>query len=176
MIVFDSDKCFLRSTIDYSLLSIEDLDLYAKIFYDYATNPGFQHKTESVKMELNRIHKSFRLVMDDSSPPHELKWFSIYKNGNLKTLECLFHFLNFTFGRKNSVIDHWTIVPSEIDQDGVAALFDHHIKEKEAIFKNIKLFEMNVYLFKKQISAGENGCHFVFSEDGELLNIEKWKK
>jgi len=167
MIVFDTDKCFYRKNIDYGLLPIEDLELYAKMFYEYATHGGFEHGTESVNVDLNRIEKSFRLVMDDSSEPKELRWFSIYKNGNLKTLECMFHFLNGIFGEKNN-LKSWIYMPDEIDRDGIDAMHNGSWIEKYNLLNFYEAFIGNCNPLK------ENSYHFSFEDSSGIIKIKEW--
>lgn len=167
MVVFDTDKCFYRKNIDYRLLPIEDLELYAKMFYEYATQCGFEHGTESVNVDLNRINKTFRLVMDDSSEPKDLRWFSIYKNGNLKTLECMFHFLNGVFGEKNS-LKSWIYMPYEIDSDGIDAMYNKEWLEWYNLLDLYKAFMKNCDPFK------ENSYHFSFEDFSGIIKIKEW--
>ena len=169
MIVFDTDKCFSRKNIDYGLLSIEDLEQYAKIFYEYATQRGFEHGTEQVRIDLNRIKKSFRLVMEDSSELRDLQWFSIYENGNLKTLECMFHFLNGAFGEKNN-LKSWIYMPDEIDRDGIDAMYNWSLLEKYNLLDLYKAFLRNCNPFK------ENDYHFSFEDSGGIIKIKEWNE
>ena len=169
MIIFDTDKCFYRKNIDYRLLSIEDLEQYAKMFHEYATQCGFNHGTESVNVDLNRIKKTFRLVMDDSSEPKNLQWFSIYKNGNLKTLECMFHFLNGAFGEKDN-LESWIYMPDEIDRDGIDAMYNKSWIEKYNLLDLYIAFMRNCDPFK------ENRYHFSFEDSSGIIKIKEWNE
>ncbi len=171
MVIFDTDKCFHRKDIDYGLLSIEDLELYAKMFHEYATQCGFNHGTESVNVDLNRIKKTFKLVMDDSSEPKDLRWFSIYKNGNLKTLECVFHFLNGVFGEKNN-LESWIYMSNEIDRDGIDSMhrYDGFWIEKYNLLDLYRAFMRNCDPFK------ENNYHFSFEDSSGIIKIKEWNR
>lgn len=169
MIVFDTDKCFYRKNIDYGLLPIDDLELYAKIFYEYATQCSFKHGTESVNVDLNRINKTFRLIMDDSSEPKYVRWFSIYKNGNLKTLECVFHFLNGVFGEKNN-LKSWIYMPDEIDSDGINALYNKDWLEWYNLLDFYKVYVKNCNPHK------ENSYHFSFKDSDGIIKIKEWNR
>ena len=181
MIVFDTDKCFYRKNIDYGLLPIEDLELYAKMFYEYAAHYNFfNHGTESVNVDLNRIEKSFRLVMDDNSGPEDLRWFSIYKNGNLKTLECVFHFLNVVFGEKNN-LESWIYMPDEIDRDGIDSMYNKSWIEKYTfLFETARIEMYDLLAFYKAFMKicnpfKENSYHFSFKDDG-IMKIKEWNR
>lgn len=169
MIIFDTDKCFHRKNIDYGLLPIEDLERYAKMFHEYATQCGFKHGTENVNVDLNRIKKTFRLVMDDSSGPEYLQWVSIYKNGNLKTLECIFHFLNGAFGKKNN-LKSWIYMPDEIDRDGIDAMYNWLWIKEYNLFDLYKSFARNCNPFK------ENSYHFSFKDSSGIFKIKEWNR
>ena len=181
MIVFDTDKCFYRKNIDYRLLSIEDLEQYAKMFYEYSTHCGFNHEMEQVRIYLNRIKKTFRLVMDDSSKPKELRWFSIYKNGNLKTLECMFHFLNGVFGEKNN-LKNWIYMPDEIDRDGIDAMYNGAwIKKYTFLFETTRIEKYDLLALYKAFMRNcdpfkENSYHFSFEDSSGIIKIKEWNR
>ena len=136
------------------------------MFYEYVTSSRFKHGTESVNVELNRINKTFRLIMDDSSAPKDLEWFSLYKNGNLKTLECMFHFLNNVFGKRSN-LKSWIYMPDEIDRDGISCMYNESWIEYYNLLDLYKAFVRNCNPFK------DNTYH-AFEDSSGIIKIEKW--
>lgn len=103
MVIYDSNKCIWKRDFGYDLLSIKELDEYASIatvFIKY-----FIKNFESISIEVNRIRKSFRIIIgrNDTSDSYLYDYSSsdfkrYYENGNIKWIDDFFGILNNEYG------------------------------------------------------------------------------
>ena len=101
-VLFDSDKCIWKRDFGYGSMSLKELDTYANIAYTFAGH--FVGNYEHLSVEMNRLEKTFRLVIDRNYPDtDEYGWAFMlpggyYQSGNVKWLDNFFGILNNEYG------------------------------------------------------------------------------
>lgn len=157
MIIFDTDRCFWRQKINYDLLSIDDFNNYVETFYQFFSSEWYwPTKRQTIKIDCNIISKRFRLILTDSSSTRLISQYSIYKNGNLKMGECLFHLLNYSYGKKY-LINDWTLIPNEIDRDGAVSLKHmFNVFSRETLVKDKDLWNRLFFITDRYIEEFTN--------------------
>ena len=104
-VLFDSDKCIWKRDFGYDSMSLKEFDEYANIAATFAGY--FVGNYEHLSVDMNRLEKTFRLVVNRNYPgTDKYGWaFALYgrrdgyyKNGNVKWLDNFFGILNNEYG------------------------------------------------------------------------------
>lgn len=168
MITFDTNRCFHRNEIRFDKMSISQFDKYVSFFSEFVI--GYEKaKTETFSLFMNRIERKFRFIVEDTLEGFYPMQLSMYRNGNLKTFESVFHFTNFFFSTQCD-FESFTPDISEIDYDGLCSIrsclffeennnsltvaFESMLKKYD--FNEDKGFYMDKEAFRKYLK--ENGC------------------
>lgn len=160
--LFDSAKTYYCA--DLFGLSIANFELYASTFFKFV---DFFWKDTIV--DLNRIERKFRFIVEDTLDGFNPMHLSMYRNGNLKTFESVFHFTNFFFSTQCDFEIFTPDIP-EIDYDGLDSIRSYPIFEesnnsltvaftymlKKYDFREDRGFYMDKEAFRKYLK--ENGC------------------
>ena len=101
-VLFDSDKCIWKRDFGYDSMSLKEFDEYANIAATFTGH--FVGNYEHLSIEMNRLEKTFRLVVNRNYPgTDEYGWaFALhggyYQSGNVKWLDNFFGILNNEYG------------------------------------------------------------------------------
>ena len=101
MVIYDSDKCIWKRDFGYDSLSLKEFDKYASIAVTFVGY--FIVKYESISVEVNRIERKFRIIVEhnDASNLCDYGFSSFegyYENGNIKWIDNFFGVLNNEYG------------------------------------------------------------------------------
>ena len=101
MVIYDSDKCIWKRDFGYDSLSMKEFDEYASIAVAFVGY--FIVKYENISVEVNRIERKFRIIVEHNDASNICDYgFSdfegYYKNGNIKWIDNFFGILNNEYG------------------------------------------------------------------------------
>ena len=145
MVTFDSDRCFHRNEIRFDKLSISQFDEYVSLFNKYVH--GYQKaETETESLFINRIERKFRFIIEDTLDGFNPSHLSLYRNGNLKTIEAIFYLINHYCSILFAIKDFTPEIP-EIDHNGLDSIIWYNVLNSNLLLKNDLGFLLKKYDF-----------------------------
>jgi len=131
MTIFDTDRCYNWKLVKFNELSLAEFNNYVDLLHSYFTESNWylkERQSQSIELDVNRIHKSFRLKLnDDFSDGFDPNDLSAYPNGNIKSPEAFVHLLNYFYSTARLIKDFCPI-PKEIDLDGIDSIHINYSK------------------------------------------------